>query len=336
MSVKSFLSKLPLSLLLKAMVAVGLLYLIFVRFADFGETFRILREIKPGYAAAAVVLALVGELLTAKKWSLLIRAGGGRISLGKAYKISLIGMFYNNFLPGSVGGDLARVVLAAKEAGGKAKAAASSFMQRSTGFGGLLIVALIMSSLFPVTIEAWSRVYEPAGNLFHWYLMVAVLYVIANVILFNSAVYRMIWRWRTKESSHPLPGFFAGYFRKGVRVLQRFHEELKYFRPWTPVPLGLSVITQITDTTMVFLLSRALGFEASYTLFLACVPMITLAMLIPISLNGIGVREAMYLVLLGTAGIGGESAVALSMAQFGVILILSSIGATLQIAGRKP
>src|SRR5690606_26936878 len=99
-------------------------------------------------------------------------------------------MFYNNFLPGSVGGDVVRVLLIARYAGGKAKAAASVFMQRNTGLAGLFAIGIPSSFL-------WPRIMDWPGELINrhmtdwlhdcrvWLLAAMVGFAGVNALLFN-------------------------------------------------------------------------------------------------------------------------------------------------------
>src|SRR5690348_2799324 len=125
--------RLPLPQIARLATGLALLAFLLLRQADLTHVLTTLRQASLPHLLLALLLALTSEIITAIKWTQLIRHTGGRLPLPKAIRVSLIGMFYNNFFPGSVGGDIIRILHITREAGSKARAAASTFMQRNTG-----------------------------------------------------------------------------------------------------------------------------------------------------------------------------------------------------------
>jgi uncharacterized protein (TIRG00374 family) len=308
---------------------------VFTRMADLPGTIEVIGSARSGWIFAAVLLAFCGELITAWKWVLLVRVVRGKLPFIEAVRASFIGMFYNNFLPGSVGGDLARVLVIKRWTGSKVTAAASTFMQRVTGLGGLLIVAVCAGAIWPFSVTRWNSWMILSWPL-TWFVMTALGYTGVCLVLFNEKIYRLVWRAGHNEAEHRFPGVLHSMFHQVVVRIRRLHNELHAYNPWSPVPLLLSIVTQLLDTVFVFGLAKAIGIEAPFYIFLSAVPMISLASLLPITLNGIGLREAAYIGILGTAGVSPEAAAGLSLLQFATIVLFSALGASFTLSKPAP
>jgi len=323
-----------MSLVARSAGAILFLLWVFTRMADFKQTLQVISGASIGVAAVALGCALAGELTTAYKWVLLVRVSGGMLPFYQAVRASFIGMFYNNFLPGNVGGDLARVLVIRPWAGSKAAAAAATFMQRATGLGGLLLVAICAASLWPFQIKQW-RAWGPASWPITWFLVTAIGYVFACLVLFNGKIYHLTWKAGMAEERENFPSIMHRIVHSLLVRVRRLHHELHAHNPAAPGPLLISVITQLFDTLFVFLLALSLGIQAPFYVFLSAVPLISLASLLPITLNGIGLREAAYISMLASAGVAPEAAAGLSLLQFAVILLFSATGAAFTLTTKQ-
>ncbi|MGI8906888.1 MAG: lysylphosphatidylglycerol synthase transmembrane domain-containing protein [Candidatus Sumerlaeaceae bacterium] len=316
-------------LLIRILLAAGLLIVVFRIFADFHKTVEKLRNASVPLLLFGLAIAIIGETLTAYKWKLLLAHLGERLRLRESVRISLIGMFYNNFLPGSLGGDVARTVFVAERVGGSMRAAASVFMQRNTGLAGLLIVANLASWIWPERIPPVAGRYELPYLLSFpavWFAMATAGYVAINLALVSEPLYKLIWK-TAQGPDH----VHVGWRGRLLGALHTLHEEIRYYRSYWSVPLLLSVLTQVIDSTLVYIASRALGLQLPFHPFLIAVPMVTLAAMLPISFNGIGLREAGYVLLLASSAVAPEAAVGISLIQFSYIAILSLLGGLLHL-----
>jgi hypothetical protein len=113
---------------------------------------------------------------------------------------------------------------------------------------------------------------------------------------------------------------------KLLHKIQRFHDSLLLFRRGVPVAVGISVVTQLLDCLMVCLIAHSMDIRLPFGLFLVYVPAVAVAALLPVSFNGIGLREAVYVVLMGNAGVSPDQAVGISLVHFAFILGLAGAG----------
>ena len=90
--------------------------------------------------------------------------------------------------------------------------------------------------------------------------------------------------------------------------------------------LGLSVLLQINVVTFYWALSQALGLEINYGSWFVIAPIAIFVMMIPLSINGIGVREAIFIFLLSQWDVTNSTALALAWLEYGIFLAFGLVG----------
>ena len=315
-------------------LAVGLLLLagIFTMKAELGETLRRIAGAHPGWLAAAFAVLVVGQLTSVWKWGWMLRVAGRGASAAMLVRASLVGLFYNNFLPGSVGGDVVKLLMLAPEVGGRARAAASVFMQRNTGVAGLLVIGLPLSLLHPVRVGLFPEWLGALNHMATWFALASVGYVAVNAAMLSRPAYRALWGFLARR------GTGAGLRHTLGAKARALHESLLLFRSSLAGAVAISVLTQFLDCVIVWFIAHSLGLDLSIWFCCVCVPMVTLAQMLPVTVNGLGLRESLYLVLLGSVGAPADAATGLSLISFGLGFALSLMGGLVHAAGptRRP
>jgi len=101
------------------------------------------QQLSPGAWLAAVLLTVLAMVVSAYKWQLILTEPGMETpKLGFLLRIYFIGLFFNNFLPSGMGGDVVRIALTARKTG-TAVAAASVVTERIWASLGLIVLCLI-------------------------------------------------------------------------------------------------------------------------------------------------------------------------------------------------
>ena len=101
---------------------------------------------------------------------------------------------------------------------------------------------------------------------------------------------------------------------------------------WTLVlVLILSAMFQAADIVVTFLLSQALGISVSLVVFFAVIPLVYVAICMPISLGGLGIREGMLVFLLSKFGVAASDAVMLSFLVYVNRVVIASLGGLVQL-----
>ena len=103
-------------------------------------------------------------------------------------------------------------------------------------------------------------------------------------------------------------------------------------RPRLPCPLAL----QLSLATCQWILARGLGLSAPLTLFVLCVPIANVFASLPVTLNGLGVRETAYLMLFGMAGMARADAIALGLLWFAATVLGNLTGVVAFVLTETP
>lgn len=307
-------------LLLRVGVSLILLSWVFTNQADLASAWATLRHARLSYVAAGFACFFVGELITVYKWQVLLRALGARCHFLALTRAMLIGEFYSMFLPTSVGGDVARIALTRAAAGGTSLAASAAIMQRNTGMGGLLILALVGTSLVRISLGLFSGPLVILNDLRTWFALLAVCYAAINVVLLSDRVRNALWtRWKSRCQENSFLG-------RTIAFADNFHAATRNMGGVFALALVISCVTQFLDCLMGWCASRAIGANLSVAEACVFVPAATLTALLPLSINGIGIREVAYVTLTKHAGLSPEQAVALSMIHFACLVMLALCG----------
>jgi uncharacterized protein (TIRG00374 family) len=262
----------------------------------------------------SLAVVLGGLALYAWRWWLVLTITGADVPLSTAIQQYLIWVFVNNFLPSTVGGDMAKVYYIGRQHGYRA-VAASVVVDRVLGVGILAILA---------TAAAWlSSPDSPrlvASRLIVTGIAGALTVAIALVIFGTGGLARWLAPFGQRAVSIAT---HAQQFRVDMAA------PLKH-----PVILGqaiLAVLTYFVCLTLVylaFLTEHSIALP-SFTALFTVVATTAVLSNVPISLNGLGVREQLHVWLLAPLGVPTEFALAISLLLFAHLLVASVVGLVL-------
>ncbi|MGH7925533.1 MAG: lysylphosphatidylglycerol synthase transmembrane domain-containing protein [Candidatus Binatus sp.] len=266
---------------------------------DARPIFRILSRERPAYFAAAVAVYLAGQAMCAYRWQLLaaLLKVHGRYREFLAYLF--VGMFTNLFVPGLLGGDAARSVYLGRRHGRLGEAIASVVADRGVGLLGLFWLAAI-AAMFLNFAPLPSTVIIPT---------IAVGAIALAGFLASPLAARLI---------HLMPrpirraaGIIAPYLHRPVVLLPA---------------IAMSIALQVGLGVNQYILATGLGLTVPLSLFILCVPIANVFASLPLTLNGLGIRESAYLVLFGMAGMRKEDAIALGLLWFATTMVSGLTG----------
>jgi uncharacterized membrane protein YbhN (UPF0104 family) len=261
---------------------------------DARPIFRILGRERPVYFAAVVLLYVAGQAMCAYRWQLLaaLLKVHGRYSEFLAYLF--VGMFTNLFVPGLLAGDAARSVYLGRRHGRMGEAIASVVADRGAGLLWLFWLAAF-AAVFLNFAPIPSSVVTPT---------VVVGAITFAGFLAAPLIARLI---------HLMPRPIR---RAGGIVAPYLHH------PAALVPsIALSIVLQISLALGQYLLAAGFGLTVPLSLFILCVPIANVFASLPLTLNGLGIRETANLLLFGMAGMRKEDAIALGLLWFAVTMV---------------
>lgn len=293
-----------LLVVLKLCISAGLLSLLLSRTGG-DEILATIRTVDLFAFAGAVACYLISCVLSTLRWQMLIPQ---RLPARKLYSYYMIGVFFNNYLPGLIGGDAVKAYYlsgdlkanSTKEGGQpeptielthhdayRSVAFASAFMDRYLGFFALISLGLLA---YPLSSRGPS--YAPVAWVLPTFFCVAI---VVSIVL--------AW----------IP------IRRGPRFVITLSEYFGLYRSNTLLlcrTFLYSLVIQLLSFVAVFILARGLALPLDFVTIMLNLPVIVLITLLPISISGIGVRESAFIWLFGLAGIAAEKAMALSLLWF--------------------
>ena len=255
-------------------------------------------------AGLLFVLLLLNNTL---RWRLVMRAVDAVLPFARAFQFLYIGMFFNQVLPSSVGGDAVRMFLVYKSGLGLRGAVNGILLERVATLSGLILLVVATQPLL------LGRIGDNPAKYAFPALAVAAVLGIALVMLLDKLPARLR-RWRIVQGVANLAEDTRSLFL-GVR----------YAIP--AVALGVTGFAVLSAAA--FVLAGGLGIDISLLDCLVLIPPVMLVTTIPISVAGWGVREAAMVFAFGFVGVDGDSAVILSLLLGVLILIASLPGALL-------
>jgi len=282
----------------------------------------------------AFLLFLSNLLLRSYRWYLLLNALDDHPSFRQLVYLYLLGFFFNNFIPSGFGGDVVKVLSLRQEHGRGAEALSSVIMDRLTGLIGSSLIALITLT--------WNHFQPWLGQATNDLTLPSALTASIAMISLGVPLGFMLVRW-----TDPI-GWLASrvpFLRRLIvhAKLQRLLETIhRYPLPTllrallTSIPFTLSlIVTQYS-------IARALSVDVPFHLFPLFVPIISIINLLPLSFNGLGMREGVYQFLFVPMGISSASAIAMSLAFYflrvgtgllgGLLLAIKNINSLIRTA----
>jgi uncharacterized protein (TIRG00374 family) len=271
--------------------------------------------------ATAIVIYAGMIVLSTWRWRLLLQAQGFPATMRHLSASYLVATFFNNFLPSNIGGDVIRVRDGSRLTGSTTTSLAVVAIDRILGLGALWLLGVSAFLLGgpPVRHLAGARVVLLGLGL----VFAAIAYVFfrpgtAGLLMSRSRLIRFDLIRETFET-----------VQQAVRV---YREQMRTV--W--MALGASVALQSLVVWYFYAVAHALRIPLGLSVCFLMVPLCTLVQTVPISFNGWGVRESLFVVYFGQVGLPKDSALAFSLVGAGLIVLLSLSGAFVWASRRSP
>ena len=245
---------------------------------------------------AAVLLYGLCQLASSLRWQLLLSALKLRVGLARLFGLYLVGMFFNQVLPGSISGDLVKAGALHLETGRTVEVATSVLLDRLFGLGALLVLgALGLAAAPPASVRVQAALW-----------LAGVLFV--GLLAFLRRALRRTERFRRVLEAIDAVSLRSAEVRRAA---------------------GVSVVVQAGNVAVYLLLARALGLALPLPLVLGFYLAVTLAAALPLSLGGLGVREWTGTAVFAQASLGSDAAVSLALSWTLAVTLWSLCGGAL-------
>jgi uncharacterized membrane protein YbhN (UPF0104 family) len=278
---------------MRATLSAAVLAILLFRF-DFTSILASIERERLSFFIATIALYLAGQVMSAFRWQLLARlleiAGPFREYLTYYF----IGIFTNLFVPGLVGGDAARALYLGRRHDRIGEAVASVIADRAAGMLALLwfaaaCVLLISGPPLPRIVMRTVLAIGAAS---------LIALPLASLISLRAGKMR---------------GRLGRMVAPAIPYLREPHR--------LALAIALSVLLQASLALCQFILARGLGLRTPFGAFILIVPIANVVTSLPITINGLGLRETTYIVLFGMAGVATHEAIALGVLWFAATTI---------------
>lgn len=268
-----------------------------------------------GMNPAWILLALAAYVFTQSvavwRWHRLLRAQHIEVKRQRLTESIWVSMFFNNFLPSNIGGDVVRIADTAPAAGSKTLATTVILVDRVLGLTALVLIATsgaLAAALLGVHVPGarWLFLITAMG-------FVAAISVIAMPQLVGHALL-------------PLRALNKPWITE--RALQ-LEEAVIRFRNAPSALIGAfggALVVQITIVAFYLLTAEGLSVPLPISLGAVLIPVSLVVQMAPVSINGFGVREAVFAFFFRRFGLPTDAAVALSLVSTGMVMGLSLVG----------
>lgn len=306
--------------ILKVVVSLGLIAYLFMRMdlSQLGET---LRQANYVYLLPAGILYVGAMTNAAFKWYVLLRAQGIQVPFRAILGYTYIGFFFNNFLPANVGGDVMRGYGLARYTERTAEAAISvivdrvvglvAFMVSAVGSAAVAILVLQRSELEGIEAAAVASLVVVGGG-FGIVLSRRVRTFLARV-----------FQWKPLRPLSPV------YNRVSAAI-----GAYRYRYGALAAAFGLSLLTLVLTNFTDYLIAQSLGGGMPLIYIFVFNPIIAFVLLVPISIGGLGVTQAVYPFFYGLVHVPANLAFAVSLLKQLIIYATSLPGGVLWWRGR--
>jgi glycosyltransferase 2 family protein len=310
-----------LFLVLKIAVSIILLVVLF-RQIDVARLWETVRQASLTWLLVALGIYSVNLLVSTWRWHLLLHAQQVVIRRRSLLGSFLVATFFNNFLPSNIGGDVIRISDTAGPAQSKTRATAVVLTDRALGLMALVLVAAtgasVAAAVHPAALPIW-----PA---YLWAGFLAFVVAASPAVFAPAGVGRVL---RPLTAIHP--EWVGNRIDKLMDVLTRFRA-----RPGAVAScFAWAIFVQATVVVFYFAVSYALHLDLSLSDLAVIVPLSFIAQMLPVSVNGFGVREATFSFYFKRVGQPLESALLISLVPQALIMICSLAGAAVFVARSK-
>jgi uncharacterized membrane protein YbhN (UPF0104 family) len=274
------------------------------------------------WLGAALALYFLMILASAWRWGLLLDAQGVRTSGGTLVRSFLVATFFNNFLPSNIGGDVVRIRDTAPAAGSKTLATTIVLIDRAIGLIGLVLVAAVGATL----AGGMGGESGPVWAAGLWLVLGVAMVASLPAVFSPATVHRLL---------QPLTILHAEWV--GERI-ERVTHALWRFRAKPSALVGCfagAILVQAILVGFYLAIVHAMGITVSPWHLAVIVPVSFIVQMVPISVNGFGVREATFGFYFTRLGLPLESAIMVSLMGAGLVMLFSLSGAATYVARRS-
>lgn len=312
--------------LLRIGVSLLIIYFLLTQI-PFSQIISIITSSQPSFIILSILLCTLIMIISTLRWQILLSYMGYRYHFNLLLKLIFITNFFNIYLPGGVVGDVVRTGILPKERNSKdnnkiniSSVTASVITDRIIGLLGLMFLAFIGFVLY------YKLLLDSKLLLVFGIISLGILFLF--LILFSKRVQSLTKR----IFALPLRVFLPvkTKIQDVTNSLLIYRERYSVFA----IAIPLTILSHLCMISSFYLLAQSIDVNISFLKLVAFVPIIDIISAIPISMGGVGIREATTILLFSTEGIQATQAMSISLLYFAILAFLGAIGGCVYIIHR--
>ncbi len=287
---------------------------------DAAQLARITSEVRLDWVFLAFLFFLAGQLIHVARWQVILSASGFGVPFVRLLAVNLVGMFFSNFLPSSVGGDFFKAIYIA-DARSYGRVMTATILTRYIGMMSTLILGLMAMPFAADALRSQS-----------WWPLCAALMAaasLAGVVLLMPGVERRavaLLRWLR------FPERLVGILDSLVEPLRAWRSEARTIT-WTA---GLSVAFLIIGFTLVaYFCALSVNEDLPIPSIIVIAAISSVAIALPISVNGLGVAEGAWVYLFSLLGVAPEKGLLIALLFRGLMATQGILGGVVYLFLRR-
>jgi uncharacterized membrane protein YbhN (UPF0104 family) len=289
---------------IKILISAALLYFA-LRKANFSDLASRINIASLGWIGMAIAVTFLQIFVGVLRWREISAECGAPLALRQAMRFNLIGTFFNQTLPSSIGGDAVRLWLVARGGAGWRAATYSIFVDRAIG---LIALAIIIVASLP---WSYNLISDPGGRSALLFVDLAALAGGVGFLLLG----RLPWPW--------LKRWWGTHHLHACSVIAN---RVIFSRERGPAIAVLSILVHVLAVVIAWCVVQSIAAPVVFSQIFQLVPPVMLITMLPISIAGWGVREATMGLAFGYAGLMTNEGVNVSLLFGAVSFIVGAFG----------
>lgn len=287
-----------------------IIFIIILSRTNLGEIFNNIKNIKLNYLIIALLVSFPMLFNKALCWNYIKKQQGIKYNLKDSFLMYCSGLYIGILTPGRVG-EVAKSLYLKKDGHSLGKSLVSTIIDRLSDFAFLLLF-LLLGSLFFLTI-------------FQKQVLILILGIILAVILFLVVLKMGLVKWFVNKLFNKL---VPKKYQKSWKInFQDFINDLKVYKLKNYLIIFLiTTFSWVFYYIQMFILARGLGIDIPILYLAIAVTIAGLITLIPISVSGIGTRDAALLALFAPFTVTTEQIIVFSALILLMSLFVALVG----------
>jgi glycosyltransferase 2 family protein len=306
----------------RVFVSVTLLAILLER-VDRAALWNSMRQASVAWLAVALAIYFAHILTGAWRWRLLLGTQNVHVPQRDLLSSLLVAYFFNNFLPSNIGGDVVRIRDTARPARSRTLATLVILADRVLGIIGLFLVAAVAST---IAFEMRGRAGAPILPVWLWSILVAAMAVVVPVVASPEHMGRLL-----TPLTRLHPEWVGNRIDTLTQTLHRFRASPTILATCFTGAVAVQSLLVIYYLAVVY----ALNLPVTVWDLAVIVPVSLVVQMLPVSLNGFGLREATFSFYFTRIGLPVQSGVLLSLVAAGLAMLFSLSGAAVYVTRER-